>query len=656
MSDNTQSRNYLAAFYMLSAAVIYSLVPVILKWGDAHKFPFLFIAACQLVKCFVVAFILWCFFSEFTRAVKDIVKNNIFKGKIKIHAIIFVFTFYDYALFATATKFTSYAVVSVVFQISIILFVFYTSYLYKDMERYKFNISAAIFFMLLALGGFVFVLISQYKGDISFENYENLFYGGILALLAAIFVCFDAHGLFWATKMKDLYKKKDSTLSANAVNSEIFSNLNNEKKFRLIELLFVMILYGIGSGVALVFNVLMGIIVSEDIGKFAGHVMDGHWLPILSLGGLVVVAGVLWKASNLTTENLSINAISYLKPILTTICLWVLFGIDIDSPSLFIIGTIVIVVANLLINFAGEVRRSYKTLIISLWLFGTWTYIFPAEKVDIETYFQIIAVVATMYILLVSFRLDRLVRRTTTEEELSLELSKNILMMAWREVKTNKVRSKTHRFAVKLRRRLRELDSTDESVRLSEVYNNVKVEFRDFYKKTLDGQNSDDMQKLQMLHDMESDFNKYVHSKQQGYNFGEFMTLGILGLIIIAILMLAIPGNFTENMSDMGMPLTKFSLFSLNIFAMLISSTVIFLFFNIWDLQADRRERIMGTAKRGKKGNNIFGILFRDSQKRNFEQGLSIIVCVAIVLTFAGLFYDKQVMEGWFLAVLSYFK
>ena len=640
MNDNTQGRNHLAAFFMLAAIVMYSLFPVVIKWGVGHEFPFLFIAAGRLIVSIMLGFLLWCFYKEFMRAVKGIIKDNIIKTKARIHVFIFTLSFFDYGLFAISAKFLDYAAVAVIYEMWVIMFVFYTAYLYRHERRYKFNISTTVFLTLLAFGGVVFVLISQHE-EIGFSgNYKNLFYGGGLAFFAAVLACLGANGMLWATKMKDIYRA-DKELSTNTANAGVASYLRDQKK---VEVLFVVTLYGIGSGVFALLSVLIGVVAGEDVGKFVAHTIDRYWLPILAFGIIGVVAGILWRASNLITTNLSINAISYLTPIFTITFLWISFGVGIERLDLFIIGTIAIIVANLLINFAGSVRRSYKSLIIGLWGFGTWTYLAPVSTVDIEAYFQIIAIVATMYILLVSFRLDRLVRRTTSEEELSLELAEKISAIIWAERKMGKKASETYEFAVRLRSDLVELDSMDEPTELSKIYNRAKRRFRVFYKRVLDG-TAPDIERLHNLHDMENDFNKYVHSKQQGHNFGEFITLGILGLIIIAVLMLSSPGISAEGIATTGVSLT---IFSIKVFAMLVSATVVFLFFNIWDLQADRREKIMGSEKRGKTGGPIFGILFRDTQKRNFEQGLSIVVCITIVLTYSGLFYDKWVMNGWF--------
>ena len=644
MRNNAQSWNSLSAFYMLAAVVMYSLLPVSIKWGEGHKFPFLFVATCYLVTCLISGLILWIFCPRFTRAVKDVVKNNIVKTKERRHALLFLFSGLDYAFFAASAQFADYAVVSVVYEVWVFLFVFYMLYLYKNEQRYKLTVLATTFLTLLAFFGVVFVLVSQYKIDDFSQNYKNLFFGGVLGLLAAACVCLSAHGFLWATNMKNAYQKTDKHLTADAVNIDIFSNFDDSKKLIAIEIFFGVILLVIHCLFAALLGVLIGIGTGEDVREFAGHVIEGHWMSILAVGGILAVAAIAWRMSNLLTDNLSINALSYLTPIFTVFCLWVLFGINIEHTGLFIIGTLAVIVANLLINFSGSVRRSYKALIISLWGFGTWVYLIPGSTINIETYFQIVAIASTMYILLVSFRLDRLVRRTTAEEELSLELFEKISAKIWEEEKTAKTEDKFDEFAVALRRHLEQLDSTDESIKFHDIYNKVKVEFYNFYK-TLNRQNSEDMEKMHMLHDLESDFNKYVHSKQQGYNFGELMTLGILGMIIVSVLMLTVPGEYAESVPAEELSLT---IFSLNTFAMLISATVVFLFFNILDLQADRREKIMGKEERG-DGVNTFGILFRDVQERNFGRGLSIIVCIAIVLTYSGLFYDKWVMNGWFL-------
>ena len=207
MKNNAQSQNNLSAFYMLGAVIMYSLLPVSIKWGEGHKFPFLFVATCYLVACLISVLVLWIFCPRFTRAVKDAVKNNIITTKERKHALLFLFSGLDYAFFASSAQFADYAVVSVVYEIWVFLFVFYMSYIYKDEQRYKFAVIATTLLTLLAFLGVVFVLVSQYKIDGFFQNYKNFIFGGGLGLCAAACVCLSAHGFLWATNMKNVYQK-----------------------------------------------------------------------------------------------------------------------------------------------------------------------------------------------------------------------------------------------------------------------------------------------------------------------------------------------------------------------------------------------------------------------------------------------------------------
>ena len=61
-------------------------------------------------------------------------------------------------------------------------------------------------------------------------------------------------------------------------------------------------------------------------------------------------------------------------------------------------------------------------LIVSLWFFGAIGVLFIDRALHLEIYFQTITALAVMYVLLVAFRIDRLVRRTAEEEELTLDL------------------------------------------------------------------------------------------------------------------------------------------------------------------------------------------------------------------------------------------
>ena len=90
------------------------------------------------------------------------------------------------------------------------------------------------------------------------------------------------------------------------------------------------------------------------------------------------------------------------------------------------IGATAIIVANLLINFEAEIRWSFEALILALGGCGTIVYLredlfknwlgIPDWAWSGDGYFGSIALAATVFTLLLAFRVARLVTRTNDEE------------------------------------------------------------------------------------------------------------------------------------------------------------------------------------------------------------------------------------------------
>ena len=82
--------------------------------------------------------------------------------------------------------------------------------------------------------------------------------------------------------------------------------------------------------------------------------------------------------------------------------------------------------------YKTEPRFVDQALIVSLWVFGAIGVLLKDWVLNLEIYFQTITALAVMYVLLVAFRIDRLVRRTAEEEELTLDLMGEA--MYWRTI------------------------------------------------------------------------------------------------------------------------------------------------------------------------------------------------------------------------------
>lgn len=71
-------------------------------------------------------------------------------------------------------------------------------------------------------------------------------------------------------------------------------------------------------------------------------------------------------------------------------------------------------------------RHVTSALVVGLWGFGASGILFDGWVLHLEVYFQTITALAVMYILLVAFRIDRLVRRTAEEEEITLDMVERV--------------------------------------------------------------------------------------------------------------------------------------------------------------------------------------------------------------------------------------
>ena len=156
------------------------------------------------------------------------------------------------------------------------------------------------------------------------------------------------------------------------------------------------------------------------------------------LGGLLLVFGY---ASDLYSQQMVV----WLSVLI--------FGDASDLYSQMVIGLSVLVTASLVtaslvfynyqayyqskkragpFDSVTQTRLVDQALIVSLWVFGAIGVLFIDRALHLEIYFQTITALAVMYVLLVAFRIDRLVRRTAEEEELTLDLMGKALY--WRTI------------------------------------------------------------------------------------------------------------------------------------------------------------------------------------------------------------------------------
>ena len=605
---------------MMVAVILYSTRPLIYSLGNADSSPFLFNAVINfaiLFACIVFLVLRYPVFL-FDREILKIILVNWRQRAIFLASL----SAFDYALFAWSINYIDVSVATILFETWPFLMVFITAWLFKGHNRYRKITFGVILPLILGFTGFAFVILSQSDNSdavIDSFNRATLFWSFIAVFGALLTACSSPYTLKWGA---DMVKK---TNQKNDTGQEFF--------FIIVGFLITRLLGGFVSGI---------------LGGVRGETINVDQITIAIGCGVFItgIASMLLRRANMVTSNLGVNALLYSTPIFALIWLELSSLISVPRTDYLVIGTVAIIVANLLVNFEASIRTAYKALVISLWVFGAMVYLVDGELVDSEAYLGTVGVVITMYILLVAFRLDRIVGRTRHEEELSLDVAEKLsefIFLAKARIASGNALTKSamtkkqnadladanedYKQAATARETLQKLDNLTANSDLPGSYETMKQNFSVMRKNALKDKEFD---RVAQIYALENNTDKFAHSKQQGRNFGELMALGILGIVAIVVLLFGIPDE-----------VNRATVFMVDMVAILVSATVVFLFFNLIDLEVDREFPMMGEVafNRVKHGEEktFFGVTFRTEKGRDraFERALSIIVCSVIIGTYA---------------------
>ena len=582
-SINADGQNKVAMAYMLLAVLLFSTLPIAFTLGGANNAPFLFVAVvCLFVAVSNVGYLLCVYSSRINRDTFKQIRRNF------IHPALLWTTLaqIDYVIFAFALSYVNQAVAAVLIETSPIFMIIFMALLFKKEQRYEKITVEKWFLFAVAFIGVAFVVLSQNETvdtTIQFSTYSEV--GGILLIIIASLL--GAVGVP-ATQRWGL----------------AVSNVVGDDK-RKDEVFFAIIASTIGRALSGICFIILGLLLGENIQSIGGF---GVSIAIVyGLFGLGL-ATVFLRIANIKTTNLSINAVGYAIPAVALI--WLAFASLINVPHVdwLIIGVAAIIAANLLLNFKVEIRAAYKALIIALWICGTSVYLHTSFP--LPDYVEIVGVIATLFILILAFRVDRLVRRTTEEESNEFFLFRRLTAL----VESGGINDDAPN-------QLREIGKHVKPSALRDAYGKLMQYFVEARKHHSEGNHD-------MLSELEARVDTLTHSKQQGANFGELTALGFMGFIMVSALLLFKPvelsgweGLFVETSS------------------FLLATAIVFLFANIFDLQHDRTNAIL-TKEKGKK---YYSVAFDDAGDRGSERWISITVCIAITVAYIWLFLGKWI-------------
>ena len=591
--------NLPAASYMLVSVLAYSFIPLVIARSGAVDSPFLFNSVWRFgltIGCFITLIVFyWQILVN--REVLSLIVRSIFSWTIFFATI----QSFENALFAWATRFIDISVANILFELWPILFILLTAWLFQRESKYRKNIFAIFPLLMVAVVGLSFVIFSQ-TGGVAFTNISisDLIKGVSLALLAALTASLGAFHLEWGRSLAE------NISSANAQN----------KNGTSLILLGTVLSYAISNLFAIVPNLVIGFSLGESI-QFSV-------LAIGFVGGMILHSsgGILFRVSNLITNNLGVNSLNYGIPILSLLWLWIFSEISVIRADYLVIGSVAVITANLLINFDAEIRFGFKSLLLALGTCGAIVYLRDSVFSNMfnisiwnwagSGYFEAIAVSATVFTFLLAFRVTRSISRTNDEVARIFSVYRKLEIL----VKSGVISGDVLEY-------IRGIDGAKNRSELQAAYANARV-----YMAKAVPQNSSDRE---ILNQAEVDLDMLVHSKQIGLALGEMFGIVVFAGITIAVALFTRPPDAEGWVRLL-----------VDLFAMLISSVIIFLVVYVFDLDRERDEPKLERYA----ATESYSLRFPDAGERVFDQLLSIVVGIAIVVTYGGLLMHKWL--GWF--------
>ncbi|MDE2780969.1 MAG: hypothetical protein OXI91_15025 [Chloroflexota bacterium] len=617
-STSVQARNRFrntsagATTYMLAAVAFFGLVPLVIALGGDHN-PFLYGATMRLgIAAFVLALLLAIFWRVLGNGeIYGFIRRRFFSPEMGG----VVASYFDFAVLGLAFRWADPSAGAVFFELSPLLLIFIVARWTSGRQH---NVHRMTLLMLfIALIGIVFVLASQTNGFTELgrqtlhEFPSRVYVGLALALAAAFITAFAGFSWVWS----------HNTLTHADIPSALAESHSEES----LGLFFLLVAALLANLVAAALNGVVGV----GYGAFTGEWLSPSGLLLGVIGGILSagIAGALWNFASTLTRNLGIHSLTYGTPILSLAFLAFAGQIGDINASYLIIGTAAIITSNLIINFEAEVQLGFEALILGLGTCGAIVYMRDHifEFIGVVNwqwneggYFGAVALSATIFALLLAFRVARMSSRTTDEDNRTFSIFRKVDLLQRRGVVNSDICNC-----------ILGIDQADNPASLKMHYVQARRHITAVDMSALSDFD------LQALTEVESELDGLIRSKQVDIHLGEIFALGIFGSITIGLALFSLPLQVVDGWKR----------FLVDIFAMVISAVVVFLLAHAWDLQRERDEHKLEPIEASDEYRH-YEIRFPDTQSRMLDISLSIVVGTGLIVIYIVLLGDKWV--GWF--------
>lgn len=600
-------------WFLSLSALLWSLMPLTIALSEADNNPFLFFAVFGFAEVFgLVAYLLYLNIKhkELGLFKYYISHKNVERDNTKTIIVLSFTGHLGTLFFAWSTRYIDVAIATIIYELWLIWFVLFWSKDTNSSER-KVNIDyRSWIYLTIAIAGIFFVNISQ-KGTITkFANW-----GIFLALISSLLAAVQTLG---PLKYGEITSEKHLR----------YKNCSNrcEKTKEIVSIFHTILIIAITLFVAATISVLIFILISES--NFGTFNYDSKNFLGALIGGLAIgcFTFIFNRKGNIIAKNYpDINAIIYITPVLAIFWLLLARQIEINRPDMFIIGAALIIAINLFINFEVDNNRvGFEVLVISLWLTGVIVYFrdwffnaaIEANWVwSYHEYYTLVALSATIFTLILSFRITRLENRTAKEEDLAISI--------YTDLKNTYLNSSLYL--------VEKIDATKspEKLRL----------YRSELDKIISGSTISDNKKSSMIKKL----NNLVLSKLRSREISEPTILYIFAAITVSLIIFSRPHISASTQEYVG--------FFVDFFSIIFSSAIIYMLANLRDLTRERNYSIFEFIFHLKHANSVHtskGENASDKISNPAEQkSLSGMLVLLMLLIFGLLLWNKWLGSGW---------
>jgi len=614
---------------MLGAAFTWAVVPALVHYTLDENNAFIFGAVQQFIGTILVLILLllykkakdsWPPVSEILKAVEI----------AKLPMIIIVLGGLNVALFSYSTHFVETAVASALYE-TWPIFVVYGLVAFDrltplDWAATKNELTSVpireIVLCSIAAVGLVFMLISQSE-DGHLLNLPALL-GMTIALCSGVLASFDTVGSI-------VYAKN---LSWRLVTCQTVSNSfakQHDPQFLTWLTCFVAI---ISRAVSIPLQLAIGIATDGS----AELISSRSFLGAVLVGIAGAISFGMLRLGNVLADRAGVNAIFLLSPAIA-LGILALAGIDLPRFDLFFIGVILIGAINILIKLNFEQERDtglgprsgnrlgFTVMILALWFCGTMLYIrdelLPSHWLVWPSgdHWTILALSATVFSLILGFRVTRLGGRIEEEDKSMLLLLRDAEHL--------------HRHGLVSDRFVSQLMAIDSAPKkeLVVLYKILRCEIR----KVLSGEIHSTC--YGVVRDVEARLDALCHSRQQGRDVVELFALSCFAFVTVGL------GLLSRQISIAGDHLSKWSGFLSEVFVLLFASTIVFLLFNLFDLRRERDVPLFEATIDTDTGSvDDYHVFFRYEQSSPVHFYGAIVIAIAMASSFVILLHDKWLL------------